>query len=145
MNRKFYLIDRENGNAKRRITLREIADHFNGDGSGPVRWTPSTVDLDRFRDEMDEIGYTFVIDTNPPTRSARLRYKRVEKKLVTAYAKLKVLLETRPQGDRSDRVCRNHMQRLYAQQCKVEHLRRELKAAEDECLEAPHRPRRKRS
>lgn len=60
--RKFYLIDRENANEKRRIMLREIADHFNGDGSGPVRWNRNNVDLERFRFEMEEIGYDFVIE-----------------------------------------------------------------------------------
>ena len=88
MNRKFYLIDRENGNAKRRITLQEIADHFNGDGSSPVRWSPANVDLDRFRDEMDEIGYTFVIEHAPGPQTARDRLKRIEARLATAYAKL---------------------------------------------------------
>jgi len=60
--RKFFLIDRENGNVKRRITLREIADHFNGDGDGIVRWNKNNIDLDRFADEMAEIGYTFVVE-----------------------------------------------------------------------------------
>ena len=141
MNRKFYLIDRENGNAKRRITLQEIADHFNGDGSGPVRWTPLNVDLDRFREEMDEIGYTFVIERTPGTQTARNRLRCIEARLATAYAKLHQLLVNRPQGG-SDRYCRSYMERLYAQENKVEHLRREWQSAYEESLETPHRRRR---
>ena len=60
--RRFYLIDRENGNQKKRITMQAIVDHFIGDGDGVVRWNKNNVDLDRFRFEMDEIGYDFVIE-----------------------------------------------------------------------------------
>jgi hypothetical protein len=60
--RKFYLIDRENGNEKRRITLQFIVNHFIGDGYNVVNWNKSNVDFDRFRMEMDEIGYDFVIE-----------------------------------------------------------------------------------
>ena len=37
MNRRFYLIDRENDNKKIRITMKDIVDHFVGDGTGRVR------------------------------------------------------------------------------------------------------------
>ena len=58
--RRFYLVDRANG-ARRRNTLQEIADHFNGDGDGPVRWNKNNVDLERFKFEADECGYHFII------------------------------------------------------------------------------------
>lgn len=59
--RLFYLIDRENNNEKRRITLKELTDHLNGDGSGPVHWTPDKIDIERCVRELDEIGYTLEI------------------------------------------------------------------------------------
>ena len=59
---KFFLIDRENGNEKHRITMKEIVNHFNGDGTGPVKWNRDNVDLERFKFEMDEIGYSFVVE-----------------------------------------------------------------------------------
>ena len=62
--RTFYLIDRENNNEKKRITLQFLADHLNGDGDGPVHWTPKTVDIERCRAELDEIGYTLVVESH---------------------------------------------------------------------------------
>lgn len=60
--RRFYLVDKATG-ARTRITLQEIADHFNGDGDGPVRWNKANVDLERFKFEADECGYRFEITT----------------------------------------------------------------------------------
>ena len=96
MNRKFYLIDREDGNKKRRITMQLIIDHFVGDGTGPVRWNRGNVDLDRFREEMDEIGFDFVIEIGPARTSSRLI--SLEKRLKTARKKLKALRDSRPDG-----------------------------------------------
>ena len=59
--RNFYLIDRENGNAKRRITWKEIIGYFNSHNA-PFRYCRANIDLDRFAAEMDEIEYTFVIE-----------------------------------------------------------------------------------
>lgn len=44
-------------NGARRVTLRELADYLNGDGSGPVRWSRNNVDLMRIAAEWEEIGY----------------------------------------------------------------------------------------
>lgn len=131
MNRRFYLIDRENGNAKRRITLREIADHFNGDGGGPVRWTPANVDLDRFRDEMDEIGYTFVVEGGPSSKpaSTTAELRSLERRLRTAEKKFKLLVENRPRENTSDRACRRYMNGLWEHLRKVDSLRIAVAAA----------------
>ena len=126
MNRRFYLIDRENGNEKRRITMRDIVDHFVGDGTSCIRWNRNNVDLDRFRDEMDEIGYTFVVDQNAISSSERQRRKRLEARLRTASAKLQKMKEDRPRGDVSDRVCRRYMEELFAQLRKVHSLEYEI-------------------
>lgn len=56
-----YLIDRENGNAKKRISRKFLADFLNGDGSGPVTWNRNNIDLDRCKFELDEIGYDLII------------------------------------------------------------------------------------
>lgn len=61
--RQFYLID-EATKKRTRVTLKQIADHFNGDGTGPVRWNKDNVDLERFRFEMSECGYRFEIRRN---------------------------------------------------------------------------------
>ena len=60
--RKFFLIDRENNNEKRRITLKDIVNHFVGDGTSCVRWNKNNIDLERFKNEMDEINYDFIIE-----------------------------------------------------------------------------------
>lgn len=78
--RKFFLIDRENGNEKRQITMKEIVNHFNGDGTGPVIWNKNNVDLDRFKFEMDEIGYDFIIEQN---RSKTRKKKRTQNGTIT--------------------------------------------------------------
>lgn len=60
--RKFWLVDLEEGPEKGKvtpITMKQIVDHFVGDGSGCVRWNKNNVDLDRFKDEMLEIDYEF--------------------------------------------------------------------------------------
>lgn len=59
--KKYLLIDRENNCQIVKINMQTIIDHFNGDGSGPVRYHAGNVDLDRFRQEMAEIGYIFLI------------------------------------------------------------------------------------
>lgn len=130
MNRRFYLIDRENGNAKRRITLQEIANHFNGDGTGPVRWNAKNVDLDRFRDEMDEIGYTFVVERGPSSHGSELsRLRSLEARLLTAEKKLYELRQNRPQGNVSDRACRKYMDAFWEQLKRYKCLQTETTAA----------------
>lgn len=59
--RKFVLVDLENNLAVKRINMNFIVDHFIGDGSSCVNWNKNNVDLMRFHDEMEEIGYKFVI------------------------------------------------------------------------------------
>lgn len=59
--KKYLLIDRENDCQIVKINMQTIVDHFNGDYSGPVRYHAGNVDFDRFRQEMAEIGYLFVI------------------------------------------------------------------------------------
>ena len=118
MNRKFYLIDRENGSEKRRITMKFIVDHFNGDGAGPVRWNRNNVDLERFRADMDELGYDFVIERGSKSREDKLR--RVE-------AKLALLKASRPNGDQSDRACRKLMDKICAVQERADQLMSEIR------------------
>lgn len=151
MNRKFYLIDRENGNRKIRITMKTIVNHFVGDGTGPVRWHRGNVDLDRFRDDMDEIGYDFVVEVGPASPATVLgRFLSINARLTTAEKKLEALRKNRPRGDSSDRACRKYMEVFFDQQHKVERLREELKSVEAklgelaECPETPRRRRRKR-
>lgn len=134
MNRKFYLIDRENGNEKRRITLREIADHFNGDGSGEVSWTPANVDLDRFAEEMDEIGYTFIVERGNTSSSERAQLHRLQRILRTAEKKLSRLSDDRSMlSCKTDRFCAKHMEKFYAQLGRVETLRKEVAELEEKC------------
>ena len=124
MNRKFYLIDRENGNEKRRITMKFIVDHFNGDGAGPVRWNRNNVDLERFRADMDELGYDFVIERGqkkPQSKADQLRkLRRVE-------AKLALLKARRPNGDQSDRACRKLVDKICAVQERADQLMSEIR------------------
>ena len=51
------LEDPDPDKAVRRVTLSELADELNGDGSGPVRWSKNNVDLMRIASEWEEIGY----------------------------------------------------------------------------------------
>lgn len=60
--RKFFLIDRENNNKKIRITIKDIVNHFIGDGTSIVNWNKNNIDLERFKEEMDEINYDFIIE-----------------------------------------------------------------------------------
>lgn len=140
MNRRFYLIDRENGNEKIRITMRNIVAHFVGDGTGPVRWNAKNVDLDRFRDEMDEIGYTFVVERGPSSHGSELaRLRSLEARLRTAGKKLEEFRRNWPQGDVSDRACRKYMNAFLEQLRKFERLQVEVSAARWKYhLETPH-------
>lgn len=60
--RKFFLIDRENNNKKIRITIKDIVNHFIGDGTSIVKWNKNNIDLERFKREIDEIDYDFIIE-----------------------------------------------------------------------------------
>lgn len=60
--RKFFLIDRENNNKKIRITIKDIVNHFVGDGTSCVNWNKNNIDFERFKREMDEIDYDFIIE-----------------------------------------------------------------------------------
>lgn len=63
MRRTFYLIDTENNNKKIRITRKFILDYFNSNNpSFHYYW--NIVDLERFQNEVEEIGYKFKIITH---------------------------------------------------------------------------------
>ena len=59
--RKFVLIDLENNFNVVNITMQDIVNHFVGDGTSCINWNKNNVDLARFENEMQEIGYKFVI------------------------------------------------------------------------------------
>lgn len=59
--KKYLLIDRENDCQIVKINMRTIVDHFIGDGTSCVNWHKGNIDFNRFRQEMAEIGYVFVI------------------------------------------------------------------------------------
>lgn len=40
-----------------RVSLCDLANELNGDGSGPVRWTKNNVDLLRVAQEWEDIGF----------------------------------------------------------------------------------------
>lgn len=40
-----------------RVTLSDLVDQLNGDGSGPVKWTERNVDILRVASEWEEIGF----------------------------------------------------------------------------------------
>lgn len=58
--KKYILVDLESGQM-RKIAMDEIVRHFVGDGTSCIRWNAKNVDLERFADEMAEIGYKFVV------------------------------------------------------------------------------------
>ena len=109
---------------------REMTDnnHFVGDGTGEVRWHRGNVDLDRFREEMDAIGYDFVVVYGPAAPvSGGDRLKRLAAKLRTARKKLRMLNKERPFGNRSDRAWLRHMEQFFDQLDKVEKLQAQVK------------------
>lgn len=59
--KKFLLVDLENNCQVRKITMQDIVNHFIGDGDSCIRWNAKNIDLERYADEMADIGYKFVI------------------------------------------------------------------------------------
>ena len=59
--RKFILIDMENNLSIVNITMDDIVNHFIGDGTSCVKWHKGNVDFERYAEEMEEIGYKFVV------------------------------------------------------------------------------------
>ena len=67
--RRFYLFDTEHPErGKFRITWKDILNHFN---NGSVRFYQKNTDLDRFAQEMEEIGYKFIIASPPYPPTAK--------------------------------------------------------------------------
>lgn len=64
--RTFWRIDLEDPDQPMiRVTLSQLADELNGDGSGPVKWNKNNVDLFRISREWEEIGYELLIKEGP--------------------------------------------------------------------------------